>query len=67
MHEFFKYQVKPEYPDYAIQELKETRERLDRMFQQVWAVLSPSVERDIVMYHLAFAKKKLNDIIGEEN
>lgn len=64
MNEFFKYQKKPEYPDYAIRELEEGRERLDREFQRVWAVLSPSVERDTVMYHLANAKKHINDIIG---
>lgn len=53
-----------DYPESAINRLKEVGERLDREFHKVWGTISPSVERDTVMYHLFAAKKQLNEIIG---
>jgi hypothetical protein len=52
------------YPEYAINVLEEEKERIDRAFSRVWAALSPSYERDEIMWHLITAKKKLNDLIN---
>jgi hypothetical protein len=54
---------KGHYPDYAVKILKEASEHLDSQFSRVWGALSPSVERDTVMYHLFAAKKQLNAIL----
>jgi hypothetical protein len=54
---------KGHYPDYAIKILKESSEQLDYQFSRVWGSLSPSIERDTVMYHLFAAKKQINDIL----
>lgn len=53
------------YPDSAIAKLKEEQERLDQSFSRVWGLLSPSTERDEVMWHIMTAKRKLNQIIKE--
>ena len=55
-----------EYPDYAKKALWEEYERLERSFSKVWGVLSPSHERDKVMFHIAAAKIELYRILKEE-
>jgi hypothetical protein len=59
---------KGHYPEYAIQELKKVNKRLEQEFQIVWGALSPSPERDAVMWHIMTARKKINEIVeGNEN
>jgi hypothetical protein len=55
------------YSDYVIKVLEEEKERIDKSFTRVWAALSPSYERDEIMWHLVTAKKKLNDLIKNNN
>jgi hypothetical protein len=58
------------YPEHAISELEKQHESLERTFTKIWTVLSPSPERDEVMLHILLAKKKINEIITnnqEEN
>jgi hypothetical protein len=59
------------YPDYAIKAIEVEKKKIDRSFSIIWGALSPSVERDEILYHLITAKKKLNELINnnlkEEN
>lgn len=56
------------YPEYVIKVLEEETQRINHSFERVWAALSPSPERDEVMWHLITAKNKLNKIMeGNKN
>lgn len=52
-------------PESVVKKLEEERERLDRSFSRIWGLLSPSVERDEVMWHIISAKRTLHVIIKE--
>jgi hypothetical protein len=55
------------YPEYAIQELEKVNKRLEQEFQIVWGALSPSVERDKVMWHIMTARKTITEILEVNN
>jgi hypothetical protein len=54
------------YPDYVIEKLKKEHKQLDDVFSRVWGLMSPSKERDEIMWHVITAKKKISELIEKE-